>query len=196
MQEALIRHLAAVRAAAAPALASRCDKAVALVLTGKVHLAGADHALVDSYREVGVQYTVNATCGCQDAQHKAPGGDCAHKIAVDLVRACPPEAAAPAALPEAAFSITLKGTMDGRDALLTARGATWPEFTANVQRLKALLDTVPPAPAAGPVAPPAGGGPSPEGWCLMHGVQMTRQVNARGSWWSHTKGDGGWCKGK
>src|SRR5947208_2989110 len=107
MQESLIRQLAAVRAAAHPALASRCDKAVALVLTGKVHVIDATHATVDSYREPGVQYAVNATCACQDAKHGAPEGTCAHRLAVDFVRACPPEPGA-AACPEAAFSITLK----------------------------------------------------------------------------------------
>ena len=192
MQEQLMRQLAAVRAAAQPALASRCDKAVALVLTGKVHLAGATQALVDSYREPGVQYAVNGTCACQDAKHGAPDGWCAHKIAVDLVRACPPEAHA--TLTEAAFSITLKGTMGGHDAMLTARGATWEEFAGNVARLKGLLDAAPPRPT--PAAAPVAGQPTPEGWCLVHQTPMTRQSNQRGSWWSHTKPDGGWCKGR
>jgi hypothetical protein len=192
MQATLIRHLAAIRAAAQPLLASRCDKAVALVLTGKVHLAGAAHALVDSYKDPGVQYTVNSVCACPDALHKAPEGWCAHKIAVDLVRACPPETAA-AACPEAAFSITLKGLMGGHDALLTARGATWEEFSTNIARLQGLLDA--PGPAAA-VPSAAAGPPTPEGWCLVHQVAMTRQTNPRGSWWSHTRPDGGWCKGK
>jgi hypothetical protein len=192
MHDTLIRQLAAVRAAAQPLLASRCDKAVALVLTGKVHLADATHALVDAYRDPGVQYTVNSVCACQDAQHKAPEGWCAHRLAVDFVRACPPETA-PAACPEAVFSITLKGTLSGHEVLLTARGQTWEAFSANVAQLKGLLDAAPgpsgaPAPAAGP--------PTPEGWCLVHQVPMTRQSNQRGSWWSHTKPDGGWCKGK
>jgi len=203
MQETLIRQLAAVRAAAQPALASRCDKAVSLVLTGKVHLAGATQALVDSYKDPGVQYAVNGTCACPDAQHKAPEGWCAHKIAVDLVRACPPEPVAPAC-PEAAFSITLKGTLGGHEVLLTARGQTWDEFTTNVARLKGLLDAAPPAPTSPvppqslPLAGPgvAAGPPTPEGWCLIHQTQMTRQSNQRGSWWSHTRPDGGWCKGK
>ena len=192
MQETLVRQLAAVRAAAQPLLASRCDKAVALVLTGKVHLAGATQALVDSYKDPGVQYAVNGTCACPDAQHKAPEGWCAHKIAVDLVRACPPEPVA-AACPEASFSMTLKGSLGGHEVLLTARGQTWDEFSTNVARLTGLLDA--PTGAAGPSAPPAGQ-PTPEGWCLVHQTQMTKQTNQRGSWWSHTKPDGGWCKGR
>ena len=193
MQETLIRHLAQVRAAAQPALASRCDKAVALVLTGKVHLAGATQAFVDSYREPGVHYAVNGTCACPDALHQAPEGWCAHKIAVDLVRACPPEAVA-AACPEAAFSITLKGRLGGHEVLLTARGQTWEAFSTNVARLTGLLDAAPPA--AAPVPPAIAGPPTPEGWCLVHQVPMRRQSNQRGSWWSHTKHEGGWCKGK
>ncbi len=153
MQETLIRQLAAVRAAAQPALASRCDKAVSLVLTGKVHLAGATQALVDSYRDPGVQYAVNGTCACQDAKHGASEGWCAHKIAVDLVRACPPEPVA-AACPEASFSLTLKGTIAGQDALLTVRGSTSAEFAANVAAVRGLLDAAPPAPTT--PGPPAG----------------------------------------
>ncbi len=194
LQEALIREVAAGRAAATPALASRCDKAVALLLTGKVHLAGPHHALVDSYKDPGMSYSVNATCACPDALNKAPEGWCSHKLAVEFARACPPPLAAPAACPEALFTITLKGTMDGRDTLLTARGQTWVEFTANVQRLKGLLDTVPARPAATP-PPPAAAAATPEGWCLRHGVQMDLQTNVRGSWRSHRLPGGGFCKG-
>jgi hypothetical protein len=163
------------------------------VLTGKVHVIDHAHAMVDSYRDPGVQYAVNATCACPDALHKAPEGFCAHKIAVDLVRACPPEAVAPAC-PEAAFSITLKGTMGGHDTLLTARGATWDEFVTNIARLQGLLDAPTPAVAAAPS--PAAGQPTPEGWCVLHSTQMKLNNNERGRWWSHSKLDGGWCKGK
>ena len=93
------------------------------------------------------------------------------------------------------MSITLKGTMGGHDALITARGSTWEEFAANIARLQGLLDAVP-VPAVAPVPSAAAGQPTPEGWCLVHQVQMTRQSTPRGSWWSHPKPDGGWCKGK
>ena len=43
--------------------------------------------------------------------------------------------------------------------------------------------------------PPAAAAEAQEGWCAVHQVQMTRQVNAKGSWWSHKVGDA-WCKGK
>jgi hypothetical protein len=165
MHDTLIRQLAAVRAAAQPALASRCDKAVALVLTGKVHLAGPTQALVDSYREPGVQYAVNGTCACPDAKHGAPDGWCAHKIACDLLRACPPPSSALSA--EAAFSITLRGFMGGHDAMLTARGATWEEFSTNVARLKGLLD-------AGPGRQPGEEDAPVEGprVCPRHGITL------------------------
>jgi hypothetical protein len=108
-------------------------------------------------------------------------------------------APAPAAVlpcPEAAFSITLKGTMGGHDAMLTARGATWEEFQTNVERLRGLLDA-PAAPsqpsAAAPVAAPE---PEASSICPIHQVLMTKQSNARGSWLSHPTADGGWCKGK
>ena len=139
-----------------------------------------------------MQYAVNSVCACPDAKHGAPEGWCAHRLAVDFVRACPPEPRA-AACPEAAFSITLKGTLGGHEVLVTARGQTWEAFSANVAQLKGLLDAAPPAAAA---PSPAAGQPTPEGWCLVHQVPMTRQSNQRGSWWSHTKPDGGWCKGK
>jgi hypothetical protein len=45
-----------------------------------------------------------------------------------------------------------------------------------------------------PNSPPAAP-PTPEGWCVVHGVQMTRQSNQRGTWYSH-KTTEGWCKGK
>jgi hypothetical protein len=38
--------------------------------------------------------------------------------------------------------------------------------------------------------------PTPEGWCVAHGVQMRQQHNARGAWYSHRLGDGPWCPGK
>jgi hypothetical protein len=182
----LIRHLAAVRAAAQPALASRCDKAVALVLTGKVHLAGATHALVDSYKDPGVQYTVNGTCACPDALHKAPEGWCAHKIAVDLVRACPPEAVA-AACPEAAFSITLKGRLGGHAVLLTARGQTWEAFSTNVARLTGLLDAVP-GPAAPRTREPGEEAPRV---CPKHGITLKPSTFEAGTLFCPKRNDDG-----
>jgi hypothetical protein len=113
-----------------------------------------------------------------------------------------PRATPPAVLPcpEAVFSLTLKGTMGGHEALLTARGATFEAFAAHVAQLHGLLDAPaahrpPPTPAAPPAAAAA---PAPEAStvCPLHGVAMTRQSNERGWWLSHPTADGGWCKGK
>lgn len=111
-------------------------------------------------------------------------------------------------LPEAAFSLTLKGTIGGIEAMLTVRGQTAAAFQANVAAVRGLLDA-PQVPAAAPRAPlPQTYGASqaekalgpvpaetPEGWCAVHKVQMLKQANQRGSWWSHKTLDG-WCKGK
>ena len=102
-----------------------------------------------------------------------------------------PVAAAPAPCPEAAFSITLKGTMGGHDAMITARGSSFEEFIANVARLRGLLDA-PTTPAA-PVAAPE---PEASLVCPIHHVLMTKNSNTRGSWLSHPTAEGGWCKGK
>lgn len=98
-------------------------------------------------------------------------------------------------LPEAAFSLTLKGTIGGIEAMLTVRGQSAAAFRANVAAVSGLLDA-PPQPVAQPQPQPvAAPGATPEGWCAMHSVQMGKQSNARGSWFSHKTVDG-WCKGK
>jgi hypothetical protein len=93
---------------------------------------------------------------------------------------------APQALPEAAFSLTLKGLLDGHEALLTVRGATAAEFTENLKTIRGLLD----APKA-PVQPTEQG----KDWCVKHGVQMTLNTKEGCSWWSHRLPEG-WCKGR
>jgi hypothetical protein len=104
----------------------------------------------------------------------------------DLYHALPATPSTAQALPEAAFSLTLRGTLAGQDALLTIRGATIGEFQANVAAVRGLLDAAQPAPA--PVTPG-------EGWCPKHGVQMQPQQKEGRQWFSH-KIDGQWCKGK
>src|SRR5215475_2621141 len=59
----------------------------------------------------------------------------------------PPLSPAPAPLPEAAFSLTLKGTLNGVEALMTVRGQSAAEFQVNLQAIRGLLDTPQPAPA-------------------------------------------------
>ena len=115
-------------------------------------------------------------------------------------------APAPAApLPEAAFSLTIHGSIGGHPAMLTIRGQSAGEFAANVAAVRGMLDAAPVAPPA-PVPQTYGAhqaekalGPvpaeRPEGWCAVHNVQMKRQSNDRGSWFSHKVGDT-WCRGK
>jgi hypothetical protein len=107
-----------------------------------------------------------------------------------------PAWAAPEPLPEAAFSLTIKGTIGGHEAMLTVRGQTAQTFAANVAAVRGMLDA--PAAVAQPAAPattPAAPTESPAGWCPVHGVQMKHQTNQRGSWFSHKVGDT-WCRGK
>jgi hypothetical protein len=105
----------------------------------------------------------------------------------------------PEPLPEAAFSLTLKGTIGGIEAMLTIRGGTAAVFQANVLAVRGLLDTpsqtalqAPPTAPALPAAPAA----TQDGWCAVHSVAMSKQSNQRGSWWSHKAQDGSWCKGR
>jgi hypothetical protein len=100
----------------------------------------------------------------------------------------PPSAPAPS-LPEAAFSLTLKGTLDGIEALCTIRGQSAAEFQRNLAAVRGLLD----APA-----PPAPKPPQPQGtsWCAIHDVAMPQTTKEGRSWYSHRLDDGTWCKGK
>jgi hypothetical protein len=113
-----------------------------------------------------------------------------------------PAAAAVLPCPEAAFSLTLKGLLDGQEAMLTVRGQTPEEFTANLQVVRGLFDRPTARQAESPAAPQApatpAAAPQPDASliCPVHQVLMTRQSNARGSWLSHAKPEGGWCKGK
>jgi hypothetical protein len=97
-------------------------------------------------------------------------------------------------LPEAAFSLSLKGTLNGQDALLTVRGATIAEFQANVQAVKGLLDS----PQAGPPHPTATDLPRPTtAYCAIHKATMTLQDKNGRRWFSHrVSEDGQWCKGR
>jgi hypothetical protein len=88
-------------------------------------------------------------------------------------------------LPEAAFSLTLKGRLDGQDALLTVRGMTAPEFQRNLQAVRGVLD-----PAQVP-APDQG-----KDVCPIHNVTMQTNTKNGRTWKSHPTADGQWCKGK
>ena len=101
---------------------------------------------------------------------------------------------APQLCPEAVFSLTLKGTIDGHEALLTARGQTAAEFQANLEAIRGLLD----APASPQGHRNAGGpqGQAGTGWCQVHNVQMIENAKNGQRWYSHRLPEGGFCKGR
>ena len=100
-----------------------------------------------------------------------------------------PEPTPSTPLPEVAFSITLKGTLDGVEALLTARGATAAEFTRNLQAIRGLLDPGTPRASTRPM-PPVHEAPV----CPYHGA-MKASTKAPGTWYCAAKmGDGSYCK--
>jgi len=106
--------------------------------------------------------------------------------AIDLLYSWMPPQPPPQGCPEACFSLTLKGTVGGHEALLTARGQTAAEFTAHVAAIKGVLDPVQATPQASSTA---------EGWCSKHGLAMTLNQKAGRPWWSHRLENGSWCKG-
>ncbi len=108
----------------------------------------------------------------------------------DTQRAATQRPSAQAACPEAAFSLTLTGLLDGQNAMLTVRGQTAAEFTANLTAVRGLFDR----PAAQPDSPPAAA-QTEQRTCPLHGTAMVLRVNPKGSWWSHAHADG-YCKGK
>ena len=97
---------------------------------------------------------------------------------------------APQPCPEALFSLTLKGKLDGIETLLTVRGMTPAEFQTNLQAVRGLLDA--PVQASPPPAVPQG---QDVHWCRAHQVPMQENHKDGRTWWSHQV-DGHWCKGK
>ena len=59
---------------------------------------------------------------------------------LDLLYSWMPPTPAPAVLPEAALSLTLKGAVGDSEAMLTVRGATPAEFQRNLAAVRGLLD--------------------------------------------------------
>jgi hypothetical protein len=114
----------------------------------------------------------------------------------ELTPPAPEPAPAVGPLPEASFSVTLRGTMGGQDAMLTVRGQTVAEFQHNLQAVRGLLDA-PQAPAPPPpTAPPLH--TTVVDWCNVHQVAMKWNAGKEGrkGWYSHRTAEGAWCKGK
>lgn len=206
-RQALERVSALAHARLPQELHGHLERATALVTQGHVFPTDdGKHAQVLS--SDGTRwYPVNGHCTCMDAT-RAPEGWCKHRLALalyrrasELLHAAPrplprgegDAAQALAACPEALFSASLKGTVRGIDTQLTARGMTLEEFRANFDAVHALFDVPPARPASAPASPAP---PTPAGWCLIHNLQMSRQSNERGSWFSHKTADGSWCRGK
>jgi hypothetical protein len=105
--------------------------------------------------------------------------------AIDSLYAWMPlQAPAPAPLPEAALSLTLKGTLGGIEAMLTIRGQSPEEFKRHLESVKGLLDQPRPAPQSGPT--PGQG----QDWCAIHQVAMKQTTKNGQSWYSHKTADG------
>ena len=98
---------------------------------------------------------------------------------------------APQPCPEALFSLTLRGTMHGQDAMITVRAMTPAEFQRNLTSVKGLLDPVQ-APAS-PPAPTQGQGDPPQ--CPTHGA-LQRSTKGKGWYCPHKRADDTWCPSK
>jgi hypothetical protein len=192
---------------------TRIDKAVALVLAGGVTLTDTCKAYVASQSRPLTQYTVEGSCPCRDFP-TAPSHLCTHKLAAGLQRRAMELAEPPAweaeplstepapvplpvpqasALPEAPASVNCYITLHGRQVQITLRDT---DEARLLQRLSAVLAQYPVPDMSASVATAATEPqPTPDGWCLVHGVQMRKNSNDRGVWWSHKHGDQ-WCRGK
>jgi hypothetical protein len=98
---------------------------------------------------------------------------------------------APQACPEALFSCTMEGAIDGHKTLLTARGQSAAEFKANLQAIRGLLD-----PPQAPVQAASQDGAPIKDWCAGHQTRMYLNQKDGRSWYSHRLPEGGFCKGK
>jgi hypothetical protein len=97
---------------------------------------------------------------------------------------------APQPCPEAGLSLTLKGSVQGVEALLTIRGQSPEEFQRNLASVKGLLDAKA-APQAGSTLAYQG-----EDWCKLHKCAMKLNDKNGRQWWSHKTPAGQWCQGK
>ena len=179
-----------------PQCNGRIEKAVSIVLAGDVELLDDGTAKVASQSHGTTKYfVVNGACECPDFS-RAPSGMCKHRLAYGIAKrattlgtqkleamvgATPADEPAPAPvspLPEAPVSITIKGTINGQDVMVTVRGTDLPSVWQQVTHASTRLDT--------PEALPR---------CATHGVALQKHRNTKGTWYSHKLDDGSWCKG-
>jgi len=161
-----------------PSLGGKIDHATALVLAGAVeqpdsfrpqHYSVASQSDPTGLKTYAVICGTPATCECQDYTRHGQAESsfqCKHILGVWIYRRAlaqqePAPAARVSTLPEAAFSLCLKGRLAGQDAQLTIRGSSYEEFAANVATVRGLLDAPVLAPA---ISPPA----SRARPCLQH----------------------------
>jgi hypothetical protein len=190
---------------AMPDRGTRIDQALSLVKNGHVFQCDDGHWQVDSTTTPGRTYNVDGSCPCPDSHFR--GDVCKHRLAVYLSRkvlqlmatvatqppVCPVDTQstvtpAPPALPEAIFSATLKGTINGHETLLTVRGMTATEFATNLQAVQGVLDA--PDPASQPRQPASQGTETPQ--CPTHGA-LKASTKGKGFYCPHRLDDGSWC---
>jgi hypothetical protein len=179
-----------------PALNGRVEKALKLALLGDVEVHDDDRATVYSSSDPTKRYELSeGTCTCRDWE-QAPEHLCAHRLSAGFVRKAQhmlaesiraadtaADTMAPAPLPEAPVSITLKATLHGHQVLVTLRGTDFASVKVQVEQASVWLRAQAPVQATG------------EGWCTVHQTQMTLNEKAGRTWYSH-KTPQGWCKGK
>lgn len=84
----IIRESADFAKSHRPDLASRVERAAFIILMRRIERNG-EVWLVESECEPGKSYhVVGATCECPDFFHRAPDGQCKHRIAVSLLIHC------------------------------------------------------------------------------------------------------------
>ena len=174
----------------------RIESAVKLVLMCDVMLQADGTILVGSSSDALKSYLLTGqSCECQDfTRGHAPDGWCQHRIAAgiakrvqELTAQSPPveTETAPAPLPEAPVSITLKAMLHGHEIMVTLRGTDFASVKVQVEAASAWLKAHAPAPQD-----------QGAGWCKKHAVPMTLNQKEGRSWFSHRLATGDYCKGR
>jgi hypothetical protein len=115
------------------------------------------------------------------------GHSTAFDAEVDVLYAWMPPAPPHTACPEAVFSLTMKGCVDGHETLLTVRGQSPAQFKANLAAVRGLLDQ----PQSGPTPSTGELPPCPFG----HGF-LRKSTKREGYYCPKKNQDGTYCKGR